>query len=669
MFPPIQIFLLQTRRGTKRLVLQLVLLCAAVAFFVVILNLYHNSNCNLLTVDNTYTTIATMEIYGYVNEAGELVAPNDASCVGRHWMSVGNYDLSQLLGLDFVKGIDRRTRVGAYIPGHIPVVDVTDRHPLFHAPGYVQILGQENVLRFTLDTDKPMIMPIYEEEYNNFEIPIRVLDKLNPLLEYPDTFTLQVFEAEYFSTERMQNEIRSLNRSDRADQIVLYPDVEYVLAVKDGTVWKKDAETGVYSWYSDYGPYSRPEKAYQGIGLRLNGFSSYYDAPRFHYTEYGYYPDIADSVAETGHFALQRYEDIKDDPAWIEYVQAAMYTGQSFAVTLTEDIELIPAWYQGAMYFNEGRMITEEEYSSGAKVCMVSAQLAAYQGWQVGDKLEMHLYAYDGFFDETSVIQTNNNAPQNFLSQPEYLKDCGGFFDEGTYEIVGIYGQKDFGDFGEAAPAVYYNPWNAIYIPANAAPNAPKGPIQPSLLTIELKNGSIGAFKQAVEEMGLTDFEVGEYEIKFSCFDQGYSKIQSGLMEMNRNAKLLLGLSAVLLLVTMVLFAFLFSRQHKHSAGILRLLGGSKGQAFAAILACAAVVVAAGGVIGTILGGVLTQSVGTSILGDAESAAVELATGANAALTALSGLGCMVLFLALTAIFTATYIGKEPRALLPEDKG
>jgi hypothetical protein len=50
----------------------------------------------------------------------------------------------------------------------------------------------------------------------------------------------------------------------------------------------------------------------------------------------------------------------------------------------------------------------------------------------------------------------------------------------------------------------------------------------------------------------------------------------------------------------------------------------------------------------------------------AASAAVELATGANAALTALSGVGCMALFLLLTAMFTVTYIGKEPRELLPK---
>jgi hypothetical protein len=38
-------------------------------------------------------------------------------------------------------------------------------------------------------------------------------------------------------------------------------------------------------------------------------------------------------------------------------------------------------------------------------------------------------------------------------------------------------------------------------------------------------------------------------------------------------------------------------------------------------------------------------------------------------LTALTGAGCIALFLLLTAIFTATYIGKEPRELLPQDKG
>ena len=127
MHPHIRIFLKQTRRSTKRLMLQLVLLCTAVAFFVVSLNLYHNSSANLRTIEDIYTTIATMEIYGYVNEAGNLVDPSDEACVGRHLLLVEDYDFSALHSLDSVKRINLRTRVGAYIPGNIPVWDLPER--------------------------------------------------------------------------------------------------------------------------------------------------------------------------------------------------------------------------------------------------------------------------------------------------------------------------------------------------------------------------------------------------------------------------------------------------------------------------------------------------------------------------------------------------------------
>ena len=304
-------------------------------------------------------------------------------------------------------------------------------------------------------------------------------------------------------------------------------------------------------------------------------------------------------------------------------------------------------------------MITAEEYASGAKVCMISARTAEYQGWKIGDTLKLQCYDFDGFYDKTGTRE---------LTAPWYYRGIDGFFHSGEYEIVGIFGQSEVTDMGDTAEEVFYQPWNTIYIPTNSVENAPDEPIQPSTLTILLQNGSIDAFKAAVEEMGLTEQKTGQYQLKFSYFDAGYDKVKPGLDEMNQNAKLLLGLSAALLAVTMILTAFLFAQQHKHSAGILRMLGGSKKQAFTAILTCAAVVVAAGGIVGTILGGVLTQSVGASIMGDVASTTVALATGANAGLTILTGLGCIALFLALTAIFTATYIGKEPRALLPKDQ-
>ncbi len=662
----IQIFLKQTRRSTKRLVLQLVLLCVAVAFFVVSLNLYSNSMRNLQMVEDTYTTIATMEIYGYVNKAGELVRPGDESCVGRHWLSVEDYDLSPLLALDPVKNIDLRTRVGAYIPGHIQVY-YTDEHLAFGVPpGCYALYSTSNTVRFVLKGEEPMTLSLTGSDAQWLDFPIRVIETSNPLLQFPEVFSLQSFNLDEEERTLYADEIRRLNRSDATDSITLYPGVEYVLAGGGGSFWQRDPETGTYTWAADDGYLHISSGAwamYPGLGLRANGFR-FYVADYLSYAKYGI---TATNVTLPGEpFPLHRYEDVKDDPVWAEYTQAGEYNSSSFAVTLTDDISLIPAWYRGAMFLNEGRMITDAEYKSGAKVCMVSADMAAYQGWKIGDKLDMHLYPYDTFRDQKMFDMITKEW---CLYPPTYWKECGGFFEEDIYEIVGIFGSAEFTDYGSSTPAVYFNPRDAIYIPANAAPNAPEGPIQPSLITLHLKNGGIGAFKQAVKNMGLTDFRAGEYEIKFSCFDQGYSKIKPGLDEMNRNAVLLLALSGLLLVVTMLLMAFLFAQQHKHSAGILRMLGGSKKQAFSAILVCAAAVVDVGGIAGALLGGALTQSVGASILGDAaESAKVALSTGASPALTALTGVGCMALFLALTAIFTGTYMGKEPQALLPKDQ-
>ena len=659
----IQIFLKQTRRGTKRLVLQLALLCAAVVFFVVSLNLYANSMRNLQTVEDSYATIATVEFYGNINRQGELVDADAPNSLGLRLVGAKDYDLSPLLNLDCVTGCDLRQRCAAYIPGeqHVKLVG-TESTPGV-PPGVVEFFDCRDVIRFMLDSDAPVEIPLMvvaddaPSDYISIVLPIRLLGQTVTWLEYPNEITLQIpviFEKQW---PALVDDIRRLNRSDRTDAIVLQPDVEYVMMGITSGYFQWNPATETYTWYCD------TVESTQNIGKMpfILNTGLYGQAGRIAYHSMGASVDI-DRAPVGNPYGLQRYEDVAEDAQWNELVQCLKYSNCAFPVTLTNNIQRIPAWYKGGMYLQEGRMITKEEYASGAKVCMISAQMAEYQGWQVGDVLDMKYFEFSGY-----VERSDANYP---LTSPWYYRGLEGFFHTGEYEIVGIFGQREVTDLGGAAEEVFYNPWNTIYVPTNSVENAPDEPVQASTLTLYLQNGSIPVFQAAVEALGLTEQKTGEYQLKFSYFDQGYDKIQSGLVEMNKNARLLLGLSAVLLAVTMILMAFLFSRQHKHSAGILRLLGGSRGQAFSAILVCAAAVAAVGGILGTILGGVLTQSVGASILGDtAESAVVALHTGASPALTALSGLGCILLFLALTAVFTATYIGKEPRQLLPESKG
>ena len=388
----IQIFLKQTRRSTKRLVLQLVLLCTVTAFFAVSLNLYSNSKQNLQTVENAYTTIATMEIYGYVNKAGELVHPGDETCVGRHLLSVENYDFSPLLALGSVKNIELRTRVGAYIPGNAHVYCTVQDDP-FQDPDWVMLFGTNNMIRFTLDLEEPLVISL-QDASQELAFPIRILEATNSLLEYPDLFTLCVWGFDSDDISFFAEEIRRLNRSDCIDAITLYPDVEYVMTTYGGNYWELNPETDTYIWRGqDF------SCRYDGIGLQFRGFDFY------RRLSYGMFGIKADTFEQNELFPLQRHEDVSSDLNWKEYSLVAQYNANSFAVTLIDDHTLIPAWHQGAIFLNEGRMITEEEYTSGAKVCMVSAKMAANQGWQVGDKLDMHLYAYDAFYDE--IIKNN----------------------------------------------------------------------------------------------------------------------------------------------------------------------------------------------------------------------------------------------------------------------
>jgi ABC-type antimicrobial peptide transport system permease subunit len=662
--PHVQIFLKQTRRSTKRLALQLVLLCAVTVFFVVSLNLYCNSRSNLLAVEDAYKTIATMEIYGDVNKKGELVNPGDETFVGRYLLSPEDFDLSTVLNLPGVIGYDLRPRYVAYLPDEVLALDITNKEDSYPA-GYIELVGCDDVLRFTINSETPIEIPIVvdQEELHHssgliVDIPIHLLDQTLPHIVYEETIRLEAPRLWPQEMEHHASDIQQLNRSDRTDVIILYPDVEYVLAGYFSAYFAKNDANGKYLF--------KTNKGVAGSGalkiFTMTDLSSYLKSALEYTNEAvnGYVFSVSSLIKEGAPYRMQRYEDVKDDPEWARTVESIEYTNYSMPLTLTNDIRNIPAWYKGGMYLQEGRMITAEEYASGAQVCMISAKTAEYQGWKIGDTLNMQCYDFDGFYDKTGTRE---------LTAPWYYRGLEGFFHTGEYEIVGIFGQSEVTDMGDTAEEVFYQPWNTIYIPTNSVENAPDDPIQPSTLTILLENGSIDAFKAAVEKLGLTEQKTGQYQLKFSYFDQGYDKIAGGLDEMNRNAKILLGLSAALLLVTMVLTAFLFSRQHKHSAGILRMLGGSKKQAFTAILACAAAVVTAGGIVGTVLGGVLTQSVGASTLGDAvESAKVALSTGASPLLTALTGIACMALFLLLTAIFTGMYIGKEPRALLPEDK-
>ncbi len=680
----IQIFLRQMVRSKKRLILNLLLLTVTSAFFVMSLNLYYNSQGNLQKIKNAYATIGTVEFYGNVDKLGNLVTPGTETHLGYQLMAPKGYDLSKLVNQPGVTAYDLRYRCNAYIPGTPAVslrVGVEDTQ--LDASKAERVIPTSNIIRFTIKGDQPVKIPLRNRiigaETLEKEVPVTITDQAADHINYSGYGGILRISFSGWSDKyaaQYADQIKQVNRSEDTDCVILYPGVEYIMQGNStGNHWLRDAETGVFSW-----DHTNPLSSYPDFKLKTHFFDCTYGTIYYKGNSSFSAGYVADATDQAQPFYIQRWEDVQADAEaaayWEDLAKSMVYTAGTFTITTTNDIRMMPAWHLGGMFLHSGRMISAEEYESGAKVCMVSAEQAAAQGWKLGDKLDMNFYVYDAFRDITGSEELYTNG---------YSMAHEEFFDKGQYEIVGFYAQNELPAVEGLAEQVMYQPWNAIYVPTAAMNNLPpqeEWSIQPSLLTLKLENGSAVEHLEAMIAQGLTQGGELQHTLKFNYFDQGYSSVEPGVAKMQLTAKILLIISGVLLLTTLVLAAYFFAQQHKHSAGILRVLGGSKIQALAGILTCALLLALVSAAIGSLSGGILGQVVGSSILsgnkssGDAAVNGALLTTsgsidagivvGSDPAVTALGGLGIVVTFVLLLTVFTVIYLQQEPRELLPK---
>lgn len=660
----LQIFLQQLRRGKKKTTLYILLLTAVTAFFVMSVNLYQNSVANLEAVEENYSTIAVMELYGDVNSYGELVDMNSEDHSGYKSVAVEGYDISEIVTADGVIIWDLRSKYAAYIENEPAMWNENS------------IMAKGDVIRFKIAGDKPVEIPILWNvnhwEGKSTRMKLEVLDSAAGCFEYNGVFNFTpLLERE---KEIYADQIKQLNRSEETEKIILYPDVEYITTLSNGVDWKLNDDTGILEVDPEQAGYEdvrfHPGQAEYATIKPIVGYGS---------SEY-----ISSKDRTNAPFPIQRWEDVQNDPEMKEYFDgvwaATPITVRTFSIDLTNDFTSIPVYHLGGMSLKEGRLITEKEYESGAKVCLASDQTAELQGWTIGDKLDMSFYEFEAMGSANDEWGFNH---------PFWHRDTEGFFDESEYEIVGIYTQNPIIGNSDVASSTLAMPWYTIYVPENSV----KVPIEPeekkvhgALLSIRLENGSIDRFLADMEELGLTEEKEGQYNPKFTFYDQGYSIVQPGLEAMNGTAKLLLVLSAILLLVTCILLAFFFAQNQKQSVGIFRMLGGTKLKAISAVLVCALLVTIIGSACGAVVGYQLAQEVGESIieknLEENQQAAFyqayvvqssgedEPVTSVQASVELTAAASTTVLiFPILMLIFVVQYIGKEPRALLPKSGG
>ena len=676
----------QLTRKPTRVIIFILILVLLTAFFCVSLNLYVNSQYNIKLADDTYTTIAVMELYADVDSYGNVVKDFETAknYAGYQAVTIYGYDLEPIVTAPSVMKYDFRARYGAYSKDNIALE--------YNSKKNIIPMYSEDVIRFK-------IVPEHQEqaeadkEWNDVEFVddgrYRIqtyswsdsglhnsrsynLDIVNSAInvfdyeKHPVKFNIYLgriyIDEPLLDTNSL---MPSAESADKPDCIILEPNTEYIASLRG----MRDAGSTLNSASGLY--------RIQSFGITRDELfkNTYY------YYRVGIGESIMSEYTRKQPFWIYDYAELQTKPEMLkkyEQIARSYYiNSRSFGVMTTNDIAGIPAFNLGNMFISDGRVITEEEYTSGANVCMISTDLAKLQGWNIGDKIDFSFYEYNRFVNAT--FWDSCLSPRYTYTAPNH------FFDSGEYEVVGIYDVRPMTGSSTVSEAAISVPWNTIYIPEKSLENAPAEedrPVTGALLTIWLENGKIEPFIERMNELGITGAKQGDYEARFTFYDQGYSRIQPSLEALSGTAELLLILSSSLLIIAALLLAFFYAQSQKQSIGTMRLLGCSKARAFVAVMLSALIIAVTGALIGAAIGHALTASVGESIMANANQTPeeflafsaylaestqvdVEFALGADAKVSLLTCIAALGLFIVGTLVFVLRYLGKGPRELLP----
>lgn len=302
----------------------------------------------------------------------------------------------------------------------------------------------------------------------------------------------------------------------------------------------------------------------------------------------------------------------------------------SAAVVLTDNLYTLYNFNSGTASILEGRAFEPEEYESGAAVCLVSAEFAAYNGLAPGDRLGLDFYDTGSAQSEYSMFSTGGTITEltsrTLVMTPE---NRTGFAQE--YEIVGIYTAPEWTPGQQSFTA------ETIFVPKASVPDAEQyeSDYASFLNALELENGASEAFLEYMAAQGMPD--------SFICFDQQYSALETSIEALTQNSTRLLVLSSAVFVLVLALYMALAMHRMGGTARAMRLLGQSDRAVFremqfflvpAALISVILGAAAAALAFGDLTRAILSENIGLSF------AMLLICALAQFVILALCGLAC-----------------------------
>ena len=317
--------------------------------------------------------------------------------------------------------------------------------------------------------------------------------------------------------------------------------------------------------------YNRTDVTVDVSNRFLCGAPLYYDRANVYpdYPDYPYFLKLPANLTAEEYLATEEGKEKFGDV--VEMFEKNIH---SVPVVLTDSIMSMYNFSAGITPIKEGRAFTDEEYASGAQVCVISTALAKANDLKVGDKLEFQFYNRGKLYAEDTRLATDTEfyAP--------YFNGITPITDTMEYEIVGICKNDKF-LFGEHD----FTP-NTVFIPSASMTdeavrenlNADWEPMSTKLTSVIIENGKLYEFREEMESLGYGD-----------CFlysdENGMTDVFLAAVERENHIKPIFCASAIVFAAVALICTILAGVMIKRTDEYKEILAQSRAKAyFAAVL-------------------------------------------------------------------------------------
>ena len=317
---------------------------------------------------------------------------------------------------------------------------------------------------------------------------------------------------------------------------------------------------------------------------------------------------------------------------WRKTWENISVNARSFPVIGTQQLLSVAAFAQENARIVEGRSFTEEEYASGAAVCVISTELAEANGLTVGDTLTLNYYNFSG----TSPYQKLVSEGYGILNPSAYYFDSTTYFSGSPVvcTIVGLYDQdatswsrEDFYCFTD----------NTIFVPTASVTGKMDYANQGLFLSLVIRNGQLDAFRQIVAEANHSGL--------FEYYDQGYEVIHDSLHDYSQVADRAMSVGLAVYTVVLLLYLILFPGFQRKNLAAMASMGASRREKLLHMMVSSAGILVPGTAFGILLSVLSWENV-VDRLADSAGSTLELALNIPDLL--LLGLAQLILALALS---------------------